>query len=101
MTSFTRCLETSFTLPAREAHRGDGSDGLEDDGRTGTAGAICGRGDAKADIVCGVVRGLLDLASYGYLWLRRYRDHGVAGIAERSRKPHHSLRRTDSEHERR
>jgi hypothetical protein len=24
----------------------------------------------------------------GYLWLQRYREQGVAGIAERSRKPH-------------
>jgi len=31
----------------------------------------------------------------GYLWLRRYRQHGVQGIAELSRKPHHSPRRTD------
>lgn len=30
----------------------------------------------------------------GYLWLRRYRELGVAGIAEQSRKPHHSPRRT-------
>ena len=32
----------------------------------------------------------------GYLWLQRYREQGVEGIAERSRKPHHSPRRTDS-----
>ena len=32
----------------------------------------------------------------GYLWLRRYRERGVAGIAEQSRKPHHSPRRTGS-----
>ena len=31
----------------------------------------------------------------GYLWLRRYRDLGVEGIAEQSRKPHHSPRRTN------
>lgn len=30
----------------------------------------------------------------GYLWLRRYRESGIAGIAERSRKPHVSPRRT-------
>lgn len=32
----------------------------------------------------------------GYLWLRRYRELGVQGIAEQSRKPHHSPRRTDA-----
>src|ERR1700680_2660133 len=32
----------------------------------------------------------------GYLWLRRYQRQGVAGIAERSRKPHSSPRRTDA-----
>jgi transposase len=36
----------------------------------------------------------------GYLWLERYRQHGVAGIAEQSRKPHRSPQRTDSELER-
>ena len=36
----------------------------------------------------------------GYLWLRRYRECGVEGIAERSRKPHHSPERTDAERER-
>jgi transposase InsO family protein len=37
----------------------------------------------------------------GYLWLQRYRQQGVDGIAERSRKPHYSPRRTDGESERR
>jgi transposase InsO family protein len=36
----------------------------------------------------------------GYLWLRRYRQWGVEGIAERSRKPHRSPERTDPERER-
>ena len=36
----------------------------------------------------------------GYLWLERYREQGVAGIAEQSRKPHRSPRRTSSELER-
>jgi transposase len=36
----------------------------------------------------------------GYLWLQRYRERGVAGIAEQSRKPHRSPRRTGSELER-
>jgi len=30
----------------------------------------------------------------GYVWLRRYKESGIAGIAERSRKPHGSPRRT-------
>lgn len=33
----------------------------------------------------------------GYLWLKRYREQGVAGIAERSRRPHHSPARTSEE----
>jgi hypothetical protein len=37
----------------------------------------------------------------GYPWLQHYRESGVAGIAERSRKPHHSSRRTASELEQR
>src|ERR1051326_6862409 len=30
----------------------------------------------------------------GYLWLKRYEESGIAGIAERSRRPHHSPKRT-------
>jgi transposase InsO family protein len=36
----------------------------------------------------------------GYVWLQRYREHGVEGIVERSRKPHHSPRRTEDALER-
>ena len=32
----------------------------------------------------------------GYLWLRRYQQQGVQGIAERSRKPLASPRRTEA-----
>jgi transposase len=32
----------------------------------------------------------------GYSWLRRYREQGVQGIAELSRKPHHSPSRTNA-----
>jgi transposase InsO family protein len=32
----------------------------------------------------------------GYLWLERYRELGLRGMAEHSRKPHRSPRRTDS-----
>jgi transposase InsO family protein len=32
----------------------------------------------------------------GYLWLRRYKELGVRGIAEKSRKPHSSPQRTDA-----
>ena len=35
----------------------------------------------------------------GYLWLRRYQEQGLAGIAERSRRPHVSPRRTGGEWE--
>jgi transposase InsO family protein len=33
----------------------------------------------------------------GYLWLGRYREQGIAGIAERSRRPHRSPTQTDFE----
>jgi transposase InsO family protein len=36
----------------------------------------------------------------GYLWLQRYQELGIQGIAEQSRKPHHSPRRTARELER-
>ena len=37
----------------------------------------------------------------GYLWLQRYREQGLAGIAERSRRPYLSPRRTGDEWEQR
>jgi transposase InsO family protein len=37
----------------------------------------------------------------GYLWLKRYREQGIAGISERSRRPHLSPRQTGVEHEER
>jgi len=37
----------------------------------------------------------------GYLWLRRYQEFGIRGIAERSRRPHRSPRRTADSLERR
>src|SRR5258708_31426013 len=37
----------------------------------------------------------------GYLWLQRYREQGLAGIAERSRRPYLSPRRTGDEGEQR
>lgn len=33
----------------------------------------------------------------GYLWLKRYQEDGIAGIAERSRRPHNSPERTAAE----
>src|SRR5271156_5668598 len=36
----------------------------------------------------------------GYLWLKRYRQQGVQGIAEQSRRPHRSPRRTGAALER-
>jgi transposase InsO family protein len=35
----------------------------------------------------------------GYLWLKRYKESGIAGIAERSRRPHSSPERTPAEKE--
>ncbi len=35
----------------------------------------------------------------GYLWVDRYREQGLGGIAERSRRPRQSPQRTQAEHE--
>jgi len=35
----------------------------------------------------------------GYLWLKRYKESGITGIAERSRRPHFSPKRTPAEKE--
>ena len=37
----------------------------------------------------------------GYLWVERYREQGLAGIAEHSRRPQHSPQRTVAEQEQR
>jgi transposase len=37
----------------------------------------------------------------GYLWLKRYEESGLAGIAELSQRPHHSRERTPAELEER
>ena len=37
----------------------------------------------------------------GYLWLKRYRNLGVQGVTEQSRKPHYSPRQTASHLEQR
>lgn len=33
----------------------------------------------------------------GYLWLKRYREQGLAGIAEQSRRPHRQAQQTDQQ----
>lgn len=33
----------------------------------------------------------------GYVWLKRYRSVGAAGMVDRSRRPHHSPSRTGAE----
>ena len=48
------------------------------------------------------VRRVRHLSSHrGYLWIQRYREGGVAAIAERSRRPHQSPAQTPSEPEER
>ncbi len=37
----------------------------------------------------------------GYLWVQRYREQGLGGIAERSRRPRQCPQRTEAEHEQR
>jgi transposase InsO family protein len=37
----------------------------------------------------------------GYQWLKRYRADGIRGVVEKSRRPHHSPRRTAAEWEKR
>jgi len=41
MTSFTHCSGTTFTLQRARSAPGRDEDGVEDDGRAGTPGAIC------------------------------------------------------------
>ncbi|MBP8974644.1 MAG: helix-turn-helix domain-containing protein, partial [Anaerolineae bacterium] len=31
----------------------------------------------------------------GYKWLKRYEEEGAAGLADQSRRPHHSPRQTE------
>jgi len=60
MTCFTHCPGTSFTLLRSRRCWGDG---VEGDGRSGAAGAICGGGLAAGEAVDAAVRGVWHLAS--------------------------------------
>jgi transposase len=100
MTSFTHRPGTSFTLRrARSAPERD-EDGVEDDGCARTARAVCGGSHAEGEDVALCAAYEISRPT-GYLWLKRYRELGVAGIAEQSRKPHRSPWQTGAELERR
>ena len=80
MTSFTRCLKTSLTLPAHAKRGGE---------------RCLGRRWTFKSSEFGISRPV------GYEWLRRYRQGGISAIAERSRRPQESPRRTEAAVEKR
>jgi transposase InsO family protein len=101
MTSFTKRPGTSFTLPRKPIARGGNRDGVEDDGHR----------RAKVKFVVAATRKEKSLSALcqefgisrptGYLWRKRYQEAGLAGIAERSRRPRQIPERTGAELERR
>src|SRR5271165_5828532 len=93
MTSFTGCPKTSLTLPCERSEHGRSSqDGLEDDGRKGTTGEVCG-GSASAGEGDGrVVSRVRHLASGGLrvaaaVRTRRDRGHRRAQPASAAQPP--------------
>src|ERR1700722_6802765 len=69
---------------------------MEDDGSSRTARAVCGGGHARAQPFSALCAEYEISRPTGYLWLERYRELGVHGVAEQSRKPPRSPRRTDA-----
>src|SRR6202451_2343136 len=65
MTSFTKRLGTSFTLPRERSERGSVKDVVEDDGCRRTESQVRSGGDAARKVVHRLVPGVWHLASHG------------------------------------
>src|ERR1017187_164383 len=66
MTSFTKCLQTSFTLPRERSERGSiPIDAMEDDGCPRTASELCGNRESGREVIDGIVPGVWHLAPHG------------------------------------
>jgi transposase InsO family protein len=102
MTSFTHCSGTSFTLSRERNERG------------GAIGMTWRSVDLQEQRVRFVVAASRREKTFralcqefevsrptGYVWWRRYREQGLAGIAERSRRPRLSPGQTDGAREQR
>jgi hypothetical protein len=87
----TSCPGTSFTLPREGNERGSVSrDALEDHGCSRTASTVCGGGQAPGEVLLRALCQEFGISRpTGCLWVQRYQQQGVAGIAERSRRPWH------------
>jgi len=100
MTSFTQCSGTSFTLLRERSERGGAiKDDVEECGHSGTTRAVRSGGESAGEDFRVLCQEFEVSRPTGYLWLRRYQEQGLAGIAERSRRPHVSPRRTGGEWE--
>ena len=95
MTSFTGCPKTSLTLPCERSERGSERrmawrtmDVQE------TAGAVCGGGASAGEAHGRAVSGVRHLASGGVRVAASLSPRRDRRIAERSRRPQHSPRRT-------
>src|SRR5215471_13564678 len=95
MTSFTGCPKTSLTLPRERASAG---------GESGMAWRTMDLREQRVRFVVAAHRREKSISELcrefgisrpvGYEWLRRYQAGGVAGIAERSRRPRSSPQKT-------
>ena len=97
---YTLSRDILYTPRACEHALGCNRDGVEDNGCSRTTRAFCSGGNAADANVSRSCAAYEISRPTGYLWLRRYRELGVDGIAERSRKPHRSPERTNPELER-
>ncbi len=72
---------------------------MEECGCSGTTRTVCGGGEPGEKSFRALCQEFEVSRPTGYLWLRRYQAEGLAGIAERSRRPHRSPGRTGGEWE--
>ena len=86
MTFFTGCPKTSLTLRS-SAKRAREKDALEDDGCARATGEVCGGSVSAEKMLAELCREFGISRPVGYEWLKRYRQGGVAAIAEGSRRP--------------
>ena len=102
MTFFTVLITTSFTLPRERSECGSVKERPPRSGRDGVAND--GGPDQRVEFVVRAHQGQQSLSQLcaefgisrptGHLWLKRYREQGVIGIEEHSRRPQHCPRQT-------
>jgi transposase len=100
MTSFTKCPGTSFTLARERSERGS-KHGLEDDGCAEQRVQFVVAASRQEKPFTRLCQEFAISRPTGMLWRERYQQYGLAGIAERNRRPQRSPQQTSGKLEQR